>query len=123
MTDRGFARVYHELGLFGIAWKEVRRLMNEAMSLASAEHQMGAKGRVPIRGTKRVLVYNSGIDGLDATWSIEDENPEVHVDWRMTAAEWEELRSVLIGHGGTSAYVNSLYLSGKLGPHAPEMKH
>jgi hypothetical protein len=40
---------------------------------------------------------------------------EVHVDWRMTPAEWDELRSVLLAARSSSPYVTRLADAGKLG--------
>lgn len=41
---------------------------------------------------------------------------EVHVDWKMTPAEWQELRAVLNGERSTigSPYVRRLRAEGKL---------
>jgi len=39
---------------------------------------------------------------------------EVHVDWRMTPQEWNELRLLLILHRRASGYVTRLYEEGKL---------
>ncbi len=46
----------------------------------------------------------------------EDEPPpEVHVDWRMTHAEWNELSHLLIAHALHGTYFKRLQLAGKLG--------
>jgi hypothetical protein len=41
---------------------------------------------------------------------------EVHADWRMTPAEWEELRGVLWTLSSPGPYVQRLRAEGKLGP-------
>lgn len=41
--------------------------------------------------------------------------PEVHVDWRMTPQEWEELRHILVRSRYSSRYLTRLWAEGKLG--------
>lgn len=64
--------VYLELGSYGLSAQQVRNMMSEGLRLAGEQHCMGAEGRVPIPGTNRVLVYNTGIDGWDCRVYIED---------------------------------------------------
>jgi hypothetical protein len=66
------AKVYLELGRAGLSDHEADSLIADAGRLAGDQHQMGARGKVPIKNTKRVLVYDSGIDGMDFKVYIED---------------------------------------------------
>lgn len=44
--------------------------------------------------------------------------PEVHVDWRMTPAEWQQLRTALL-RSLDVPYVNALARAGALGGDPP----
>lgn len=127
MPDHGYGRVMHELGTLGIGWEESHTLLSAAMNDASKVHSMGARGLALIPGTEKAVVYDSGTDGLDYAYRVEDApEPDVHVDWHMTPAEWEELRSILTGQvaqrGNTAPYLYRLYQEGKLGAVSPAVK-
>jgi len=72
MTEHVPPRVYIELGRAGLTEQEAHTLISDASYEASKVPGMGATGRVPIRGTKRFLVYDSGMDGMDWKVRIED---------------------------------------------------
>jgi hypothetical protein len=75
-TEHVPAAVYIELGRAGLDTVTALGMITQAGNLASEQHCMGAEGRVPIPNTKRVLVYNGGIDGMDWRVYIEDEAPK-----------------------------------------------
>lgn len=120
--DHGTEKVLHELGVLGITWDAAQKLLNEAFADSTRVHAMGARGLALIPGTDKAVVYDTGIDGMDFRYFIEDA-PDVHVDWHMTPAEWEELRSTLVGqalaHGQAKPYLFRLYQEGKLGSISP----
>ena len=76
MSEHVPAAVYIELGRAGLDTVTALGMITQAGNLASEQHCMGAEGRVPIPNTKRVLVYNGGIDGMDWRVYIEDEAPK-----------------------------------------------
>lgn len=72
------------------------------------EHPLGA------RGVHDMGIVLLGLREEDADETPEPGGPEVHVDWRMTPAEWNELRNLLTLHRNTSQYVTRLHEAGKL---------
>ena len=108
-------RLHFQLGALGVSWEEAQAMMHDLMDVAAAKHSMGAQARRVIPGTCKQLCYDNGTDGFDAKWWIEDV-PDVHVDWHMTFAEWEELRFALWrGPVTEGSYIGELRRSGKLG--------
>jgi hypothetical protein len=124
MEDHGYGFVLFKLGATGMSWTKAHELLNEARDDAAKIHSMGARGMAAIPGTKVVLVYDIGTDGMDYKWSIENAPPpDVHVDWHMTPEEWEELRAALVKvvevKGDGSPYLYKLYREGKIGAVSP----
>ena len=76
MSEHVPAAVYIELGAARLDAAAVSTMITQADKLASKQHCMGAEGRVPIPNTRRVLVFNGGIDGMDWRVYIEDEAPK-----------------------------------------------
>lgn len=70
MTSSG--RLHFQLGALGVSWEEAQAMMRDLMDMAAAQHSMGAQARCPVPGTRKQLCYDSGTDGFDAKWWIED---------------------------------------------------
>jgi hypothetical protein len=113
--------VEFQLGALNVNWDRVVRMKSDLFDIVARQHSMGATAKVNIvsdtaKETGYRLCYTCGIDGMDARYWVE-KIPHHHVDWEMTEAEWDELRSVLWWSGG--AYTEKLKKDGKLGKTLP----
>lgn len=98
MSEHIAPEVYIELGAAGLSADEVSALISEAASLSAALHSMGAEGRIEIPKTKRVLVYNCGIDGMD--WRVYIEDTEV----KSADALVHEVLAILQKHDASRSF-------------------
>jgi hypothetical protein len=111
--------VYYDLGMLQIPQAQVHAAFKLVHDRANVQHTMGARGYADLyRGsepTGKRLVYDSGIDGTDGKYWVED-IPKHTLHLEMDDEQWAELRRVLTAaalHG--EPYIYKLYNEGKLG--------
>jgi hypothetical protein len=120
--DRGLAR--SRALVESLRATKVPAEISPAVLTAAARHAEKELWRAPwmvgawperVRGLA-FEVADAAIRAAAAAALPENDGPEVHVDWRMTPAEWDGLRAVLNGHMPASAslYVRRLQAEGKL---------